>query len=81
METAPPSGLTPHPLVGQQIGPERALPPGTNLQYFEDEEPEEAYMDRSRARDQRTEQNLPEQEVTVTSPEIVGQEMEVTPQN
>ena len=38
-------------------------------------------MDRSRARDQRTEQNLPDQEVTVTSPEIVGQEMEVSPQN
>ena len=38
-------------------------------------------MDRSRARDQRTEQNLPDQEVTVTSPDIVGQEMEASPQN
>ena len=81
VETALPSGSTPHPLVGQQTGPERALPPGTNLQYFEDDEPEETEMDRSRARDQRTEQNLPDQEVTVTSPDIVGQEMEVSPQN
>jgi hypothetical protein len=38
-------------------------------------------MDRSRARDQRTEQNLSDQEVTVTGPDIVGQEMEVSPQN
>ena len=81
VETVPPSGSTPHPLVGRQTGPEWALPPGTNLQYFEDEEPEETKMDRSRARDQRTEQNLPDQEVTVTSSEIVGQEMEVSPQN
>ena len=69
VETAPlPSVSTPHPLVGQQTGPERALPPGTNLKYFEDEEPEETEMDRSRAHDQRTEQNLPDQEVTVTNP-------------
>ena len=81
VETALPSGSTPHPLVGQQTGPERALPPGTNLQFFEDDEPEETEMDRSRARDHRTEQNLPDQEVTVTSPDIVGQEMEVSPQN
>ena len=66
-ETAPPSGSTPRPLVGQQTGPERALPPGTNLQYFEDEEPEETEMDRLCACDQRTEQNPPDQEVTVTS--------------
>ena len=79
METAPPSGSTPLPLVGQQTGPERALPPGTNLQYFEDEEPEETEMDRSRAHDQRTELNQPDQDVIVTSPEIVGQEMEVSP--
>ena len=51
-----------------------------NLQYFEDEEPEETEMDRSRARDQRTELNLPDQEVIVTSPEIVSQEMEGSPQ-
>ena len=81
VETALPSGSTPHPLVGQQTGPERALPPGTNLQFFEDDEHEETEMDRSRARDQRTEQNLPDQEVTVTSPDIVGQEMEASPQN
>ena len=34
VETALPSGSTPHPLVGQQTGPERALPPGTNMQYL-----------------------------------------------
>ena len=33
-------------------------------------------MDRSH--DQRTEQNPPDQEVTATSPEIMGQEMEVS---
>ena len=38
-------------------------------------------MDRSRAHDQRTELNLPDQEVIVTSPVIVGQEMEVSLQN
>ena len=81
VEAALPSGSTPHPLVGQQTGLERTLPPGTNLQFFEDDEPEETEMDRSRARDQRTEQNLPDQEVTVTSPDIVGQEMEASPQN
>ena len=69
VETALPSGSTPHQLVGQRTGPERALPPGMNLQHFEDDEPEEMETDRSCASDQRmaehTEQNPPDQKVTV----------------
>ena len=83
MEIAPTSDAIPRPLVTQLTGPEQALPPGTNLQYFEDDEPEEMELDRSR--DQRMaeqiEQKPPDQEVTITSPESVGQGAENNDRN
>ena len=86
VETAPVSDSIPRPLVGQPTGPVGALTPGMNLQYFDDDDPEEMEPDTVRSRDQRgaeemERQNPPDQEVAVTSQEIMGQQTEVTPQN
>ena len=74
-------------LVGQPTRPVGALTPGMNLQYFEDDdqEPEEMEPNIVRSRDQRgaedMEQNPPDQEVTVTSQEIMGPQTDVSPRN
>ena len=83
VETTPTSDPTPRPLVTQPTGPEQALPPGTNLQYFEDDEPEEREPDglRDQRIADRIEQRPPEEEVTVISPGRVGQEVVVSQQN
>lgn len=85
VETAPVSDSTPRPLVGQPTEPVRALTSGMNLQYFEDDDPEEMEPNTVRSRDQRVveemEQNPPDQEVTEISQEIMGQQTEASPRN